>query len=230
MRWLTLLVGLGSIYAGIDYVRGAEGDELGQALLILLPFGLAMVVIALAPPSRPGDTEGVTVEGGATVLRMTRSRSLGALAGLAGFTCVGLGMALFPGDSPDTDTGFLRVFGTLVALGFGALLAMAIAAALRGGGAVVLTPGAITQRWRIRSTHVEWSEITGVDRHQWRGAVHTRLNLAGRGDVLIPLQLLPVDPDTFQALVEHMYEHPEDRPELAGPEVLRRLAPPAAGP
>lgn len=234
IRWLTILVGLGSIYAGIDYIVGAQGDELGQALVILIPFGVSMVVLGLARPPAPGSAAGVTAaevgEGpGArrgTVFEPAPRARLTTVVGMSGFMCLGIGMVLFPGDSPNTDQGAVRGIGTVIALVFAVLIVLSLISMRRGHMSVALTPEGIAQRGRLNSVRVDWNEIEQVGFHRWRGARSTVLYPRGRSAVTVPLQTMAADPLAFHRLVVHMHANPQDRELLAHPggaEVLARL-------
>jgi hypothetical protein len=225
IRWLVILVGLGSISGGIAYLMSAEGDEVGQALLILIPFGIAMIVAGFSEPSDPGSVEGVEARDGATVFNPLPARRATSIAGMAGFLCLGLGMVFFPGDSPDTDQGTVRGIGTVIALGFGALVFFSLRAMRRGHMVVTLTPELLRQRGRLKEIEVRWDEITDVSLHRWRGTVHTVLQRAGMS-VMVPHQAMAADPAVFHAVVEHMHAHPGDRGLLSTPggrEALGRL-------
>ena len=236
-RLALALFGAVMTASALGIAATGERADVGVALLAVLPFGLAMLIVGATRPSAPGSRDGMdvrVVEGRpATVFAISgRRAALGGL-GCAAFSLAGVGMAVFAQafDEPIK----VRIVGIVTAVLFGAWTLRGARFLLRartGGavGEVVLTPDGLELRGMAGRSAVPWDSVCDVVEAEYRGnaylglAVSDRSAIRGSGaltpvasqkmigaDIGVSLRLLQADPALLVAAVRHVVEEPHDR-------------------
>jgi len=249
-----VVLGATTIAAALFVAAANEGRDVGVALLTVLPFGLALLMVGAARLPAPGSGRGIevrVVDGGpATVFAIARGQAL--LVGLvsACFSLAGVGMVIFLNGYRYAPT-LILIVGAVAALWFGGVaLRVAISFAFaRGGravGEIVLSPDGLELRGLASlagRTTVPWDALQDVFKGEVSGSAYLGLEvkdfsaIRGSGallarltrrtlsaDLAVGLGSLRADPDLLFAAVGRAVHQPHDRATLASTEAPEAIA------
>lgn len=226
-----------------------DGDLLAAAFMTLIGFAFGVIPFGrttrrLSPRLYDGPSgRGLLLP--THPMKLTTLLSLGLLGALLLVGGIGIGVEALGDGRPG------RAAGSLIGIGFGAVLAVGAYAGVRSRLAVdrgvLLTPEAVVLRTQREPITVAWSAVTGVRPHwtrfvregittpgesisnwltfeaaAWDGVLGVAV-LAGVNAPTVDAEALAVDPERVLAICRFYLAEPEAREELATEAALARL-------